>query len=67
MPPSAHNLRQKRARLLREIAHYAAAIAANTEPANQYQRTAHTRAARCLASRAKQLAELDWPLQGENP
>lgn len=57
---TAHNLRQKRARLLREIAHHAAALAANQDPDNQYRRTAHTRAARCLAERAKRLAELGW-------
>lgn len=64
---SAHNLRQQRARLLREVAHYAAALAGNPEPADQHRRTAHTRAARCLAARAKQLAEIDWPLQGVQP
>lgn len=62
MPTTAHNLRQRRARLVREIAHYAAALAANPEPTQAAQRTAHTRAARCLAARAKLLAELDWPL-----
>jgi hypothetical protein len=58
---TAHNLRQRRARVLREIAHYAAALAANTDPATPHQRTAHTRAARCLAARAKLLAETQWP------
>lgn len=59
---TTHNLRQRRARLVREIAHYAAAIANNPEPEQAAQRTAHTRAARCLAARAKKLAETDWPI-----
>lgn len=58
---TAHNLRQRRARLLREIAHHAAALAGNPGPKQPAKRTAHTRAARCLAERAKRLAELDWP------
>lgn len=56
-----HNIRQRRARLRREIAHYAAALAANPDPQQAAQRTAHTRAARCLADRAKRLAETGWP------
>lgn len=58
---TAHNLRQRRARLVREIAHHAADLAANPEPTRAAQLTAHTRAARCLAVRAKLLAEIDWP------
>lgn len=61
MPTTAYNLRQKRGRLLREIAHHAAALAANPDPAQPAKRNAHTRSARCLAARAKRLAELGWP------
>lgn len=58
-----YNLRQKRARLLREIAHYAASLAVNPEPVQPAKRNAHTRAARCLQARSKMLASLGWPKQ----
>lgn len=58
---TSHIIRQRRARLLREIAHFAAAIAATPDPTDCRVRAAHNRAARCLAARARRLAELGWP------
>lgn len=57
---TAHNLTQRRARLLREIAYFAERVAATSAPATPRQRAANTKAARCLAERAKRLAELPW-------
>lgn len=55
-----HNLTQHRARLLREIAHFAERVSATAAAETPAQRTAHTRALRCLTDRARRLAELPW-------
>lgn len=57
---TSHNLNQRRARLLREISHFAERVAATADPTTPRERAAHTTAARCLAERAKQLAALPW-------
>jgi len=56
-----HNLRQKQARLEREIAHFRAQVERFANPATTRDKAALTLSSRKLADREKQLQELKCP------